>query len=627
MMKCLGLALAVCLIAAQSAPAAAITVKFGASEKEKPDAGKPVVTVFSLDGPVLEKPQGEELPLFAPPARPSFKDVVERMKKARDDKNVKGVVLLLDEVDLGLAQIEELRRTMESVRAAGKEVYAHVDNLVTMRGLALAAGATRISVTPTAIVMINGIDAESPYVRGLLDKIGVKPDFITCGEYKSAVEIFMRKGPSPEAKRMTGWLLDSLYDSFQKLVAKGRGVKPERVRQWVDGALYTPEQARQLGIIDCVQHRQDFEAELRKEFGEDLQFDKKIGKKRGETVDFSSPLGLFNFWASALKGGKKKAAGKNLIGIVYVEGTIMTGKPQPSPFSSGPDDAYSTPLRKALDKLAEDQAVKAVVLRVNSPGGSAVASEIIFNAAERVKVKKPVIVSMGSVAASGGYYVSMAGDRIFADATTITASIGVLGGKFATTDMWNCVGITWDSNRRGANAGLFSSEAVFSEAERRKVQAWMNDVYGVFKGHVVAARGAKLQKPIDQLAAGRVYTGQQALELGLVDEIGSLEDAVQDAAKHARVADYEIRAYPEPKNFLELFVEDLSGGEHDPNHLSLAAPGCGASPKTSILDLALPHLKGLDPGRLETVKAALRRLDLLGRERVLLMMPEIGIRD
>ena len=242
-MKCFGLALAMCLVAAQSAPAAAITVKVGVTKTEKTDAGKPIVTVFTLDGPILDKPKGEEMPLLAPVARPSLKDLVERMRKAKDDKDVKGVVLLLDEVDLGLAQIEELRQAMDSVRAAGKEVYVHVDNLLTMRGLALAAGASRISVTPTTIIMLAGLNAESPYVRGLLDKIGVKPDFITCGDYKTAPEIFMRKGPSPESKRMTDWLLDSLYGSFQQMVAKGRGVKPERVRQWVDGALYTPEQA------------------------------------------------------------------------------------------------------------------------------------------------------------------------------------------------------------------------------------------------------------------------------------------------------------------------------------------------------------------------------------------------
>jgi protease-4 len=473
--------------------------------------------------------------------------------------------------------------------------------------------------------MINGFSAEAPYLRGLLDNIGVKPDFITCGEYKSAAEIFMRKGPSPAAARMRNWLLDSLYESYLQSVAQGRGVKPTQVRQWIDGAVYTPEQAKDLGILDGVQHRQDFEAELRAKYGADVKFDHKYGRKKElEGIDLSSPFGLLQVWAKILQGGKKASTGKDVIGIVHVEGAIMPGKPDPSPFQSE-SNAYSTPLRKALDKIAEDKHVKAVVLRVNSPGGSAVASEIILNATKRVKAQKPFVVSMGSVAGSGGYYVAMGTDTIFADPSTITASIGVLGGKFATTDMWNKLGIDWDSTRRGANAGLLSSDAVFTSAERDKMQTWMNDVYGVFKGHVVAARGTKLKKPIDELAAGRVFTGRQALDLGLVDKLGSLDDAIQFVAGQANTKDYEVRVYPEPKNFIELLTEDLGGGDRDPNHVAL--PSLGASRTTSILDLALPYLKGLDPVRLETIKTALRRLDLLQQEHAVLTMPEFEIRD
>ena len=615
--KCAVFALAIGLIAAPLARAAE-------AKKDKKDDAKPVIAVFTFDGPILEKPRGDEFPLFSPVARPSLKDLLERLKKAKDDKNVKAVVLLLDDVALGLAQIEELRRALDGIKASGKDVYAHADALVMMRTLALAAGASRISVTPTAIMMVTGFNAESPYVRGLLDAIGVKPDFLTCGEYKSAAEIFMRKGPSPEAARMRNWLLDSLYENYQNLVAQGRGVKPERVRQWIDGALYTPEQAKLEGIIDSIQHRQDFETELRKKFGDDVKFDKKYGKRKpGEGIDLSSPFGLIQLWAKLLEGGKKKA-GKDVIGIVYVEGLIVPGKAEPSPFG-GDSDAHSTPLRKALDKIADDKDVKAVVLRVDSPGGSAVASEIILNATMRVKAKKPFTVSMGNVAGSGGYYVSMGADTIFADASTITASIGVLGGKFATTEMWNKIGVTWDSSRRGANAGLLSSDAVFSEAERKKMQAWMNDIYGVFKGHVVAARGARLKKPIDELAAGRVFTGQQALDLGLVDKIGGLDDAIRHVADQAKLKEYDVRVYPEPKNFLEVLTEDLSDGDRDPNHLAISAPGLGASRGVSILDLALPYLKGLDGDRLEMVTAALRRLDLLGQERAVLTMPEIRV--
>jgi protease-4 len=411
------------------------------------------------------------------------------------------------------------------------------------------------------------------------------------------------------------------------MVAQGRGVKPERVRQWIDGAVYTPQQAMQQGIIDNVQHQQDFEAELRKKFGDDVKFDRTYGtKKLGEHVDVSSPFGLFQLWMKLLEGGTKKATGKDVIGIVYVDGAILPGKPEPSPFSTDPY-AHSTPIRKALDRIAEDKDVKALVLRVNSPGGSAVASEIILNATKRVRAKKPVIVSMGNVAASGGYYVAMGTDTIFADATTITASIGVVGGKFATTDMWNKVGIAWNSNRRGANAGLLSSDTVFTQTERNKMQTWMNDIYGVFKGHVVAARGTKLKKPIDELAAGRVFTGQQALDLGLVDKIGTLEDAVRCVAEQARLKHYDVRVYPEPKNFMEVLVEELSDGDRDFNHLAIPVSALTSPRASSILDLALPYLKGLDRDRLETVKAALLRLDLLQQERAVLMMPEISIRD
>ena len=413
------------------------------------------------------------------------------------------------------------------------------------------------------------------------------------------------------------------------MVAQGRGVKPERVRQWIDGAVYTPQQAKQQGIIDTVQHRQDFEAELRKKFGEDIKFDQKYGtKKLGEHVDVSSPFGLLQLWMKLLEGGMKKETGKDVIGIVYVDGAILPGKPEPSPFSADPY-AHSTPIRKALEKIAEDKDVKALVLRVNSPGGSAVASEIILNATKRVRAKKPLIVSMGNVAASGGYYVAMGTDTIFADATTITASIGVVGGKFATTDMWNKIGIAWNSNRRGANAGLLSSDTVFTQTERNKMQAWMNDIYGVFKGHVVAARGAKLKKPIDELAAGRVFTGQQALDLGLVDKIGTLEDAIRCVAERAKLKHYDVRVYPEPRISWRFLSRNCRMATATSIILRFQCQPSRrlATPRSSILNLALPYLKGLDRERLETVKAALLRLDLLQQERAVLMMPEISIRD
>jgi protease-4 len=235
-----------------------------------------------------------------------------------------------------------------------------------------------------------------------------------------------------------------------------------------------------------------------------------------------------------------------------------------------------------------------------------------------VKAKKPLIVSMGDVAASGGYYVTCASDTVFADEGTITGSIGVVGGKLATTDMWNKVGITFKSYKRGAHADMLSSAKVFSKEEREHVQAWMDEIYGVFKGHVTTSRGKKLKKPIDELAGGRVYTGRQALELGLVDKIGSLDDAVKFAAAEAKLDKYELRIVPEPKGFLEMLL-DGSGEEKTSDKRLNGRTMVQESP---FLQAALPLLQRLDPQRLAAVRMALMRLDLLEREGAVLMAPE-----
>ena len=307
------------------------------------------------------------------------------------------------------------------------------------------------SAVPTSDIWVTGLYGESPYVRGLLDKLGVKPDFLHCGAYKSASEIFMRDGPSPEAEKMQNWLLDSEYETYVNLIAKGRGVDVAKVRGWIDGGPYTAESGKEAGLIDAVEQRQDLEAFLKSKYGKDLTFEKGYGKKKAQQLDLSSPFGMFKMWGDLLGESLKKKNTKPAVGIVYLQGAISLGGSESSPFE-GASGATSGALRKALDEAANDDAVKAVVLRVDSPGGSAVASEIILDATRRVKAKKPFVVSMGDVAGSGGYYVACASDTIFADDSTITGSIGVVGGKMATNAMWNKVGITFKAYKRGQNA-------------------------------------------------------------------------------------------------------------------------------------------------------------------------------
>jgi protease-4 len=579
----------------------------------KGETSGPTIAVFRLTGELTESPVDNSFPLFATETE-SLKEMTERMHKAETDENVKAVVVLCEGFQVGFGQIEELRNAVQKIRDAGKDVYAHSDS-ATMPNYVMLSGATRLSMAPTADLWVTGLHAEQPYVRQLLDKIGVKPDFLHCGDYKSASELLMRDGPSPEAEKMMNWLLDGMYGTAVDLIAKGRKVDAEKVHKWIDDGPYTASAAKAAGLIDEIEQRQDFASVLKKKYGESITFDRRYGKKKQPKLDFSSPFAMFQIWAELLAGPQKKSSNKPVVGIVYVDGPIVLGKNEPGLFGSGV--AASTDIRKALDEAADDASIKAVVLRIDSPGGSATASEIILDATRRLKAKKPLIVSMGNVAGSGGYYVACASDTIIADESTLTGSIGVVGGKLATNEMWKKIGITWHSYNRGANANILASDDVFTPTQREKMQKWMDEIYGVFKEHVTTNRGDKLKKPIDELAGGRVYTGKQALELGLIDKIGTLQDAVVDASQKAKLTDYDVRIVPEPKNFIEKIMEQ-AGGDEDADKVSLNSGD-------SLLKLAAPYLAGLDPHRAAAIKSALLRVQMIQQEGVIVAMPEMSI--
>lgn len=593
-----------------------------AQEKKQQDKKpKVVIPVFLLNSPVLESAAVQD-PFFGSMGAESLKDLVGRLEKARDDDDVEAVILLMGNASMGTGQLEEICQAIRQLRDSGKPVYAHADSL-RFGQLALVSSASRVSVAPVGELFITGMYGSQPHLRGLLDKMHVTPDFITCGEYKSAGEMFMRSEPSPEARRMYDWLFDGIYDSYVGLIAEGRGKNCEEVRRWIDRGLYSAEKATNVGIIDCAETRADFLKHIEKQHGNDAELDKKYGKGKSKSLDLSSPFAVFRIWADLL-GGKPKRSQKDTVAIVYVDGAIVPGKPQPSPFGSQ-GMAYSDPIRKALDKAAEDESIKAVVLRVNSPGGSAVASEIILQATKRVAAKKPFVVSMGNIAGSGGYYVACGTDTIFADSATITASIGVVGGKLATNKMWESVGIHWHPIERGKNAGMLYSGDVFTDEQRQNLQSWMDEVYEVFKGHVVEARGNRLTQPIEKLAGGRVFTGRQALERGLVDRLGTLSDAIRFAANEADLEEYEVRVVPRPKSIIELMLSDLFDKEEDDGHIGLRAR-VGQLQTTSYLwEAAAPLLNRLAPQKSESLRQALRQLDVLHGESLSLTTPVIVI--
>jgi len=599
-------------------------------------AAPDTVAVFPLSGAITEQPAADDFP-FSLETSESLRSLIGRMDKAAKDDDVAGVVILLEGSSLGLAQAQEIQAAMQRLRDAGKPVYTHADTFMSTGSYALMCGSSRISMTPTGYLFITGVYAEHMYLRGLFDKLGVKPDFVTCGDYKSAAETYMRTGPSEPATEMYEWLYGGLFDSMVDMIAKGRHKETDAVKGWIDTGLFSSEGAKEAGMIDAVEHKDQFVARMKEQFGEGMTFDKKYGKKKPPTVDLNNPFGVMQLYMQLLTGPTtSKASKKDSIAIVYVEGPIMDGKAQSSPFG-GVSGAYSDPIRRALEKAANDDTVKGVVLRVDSPGGSAVASEVILNAAKSVGAKKPIVVSMGNVAGSGGYYVACCSDTIIADEATITGSIGVLGGKISTTGLWDKTGIEFHATKRGERAGMMATDATFTDAERAHISDWMHEVYDVFKKHVTDIRGDKLTKPIDEIAGGRVYTGKQALALGLVDRIGTLEDAIALTAKKAGLSEYEVRTIPEPTNFLEVLLGDLAGEKKEDGADKLSVDtetvfsklrstmATRGTSHGSLWEAVAPMLSGLDPDRVRLVQRGFLQLEMIRQEQVLMSMPLLDV--
>lgn len=577
------------------------------------EAAEKQIAYFKIKGPVTETPVRIP-PLFGSEPPQSLKGLLERFKEARLDNDVVAVVVDLQSASLGLAQLQEIHEALGKFAAVDKEVFIHADTLRTGT-YAVSTGASQISIVPTGDLWLIGLHGETPYIRGMLDKIGAIPDFEHCGDYKTGPEPLTRTGPSEESQRMSKWLLDGIFEDVVTLIAESRGFTEEKVRALIDNGPYSAEDALKAGLIDAVQHRQDFIASIKKRYGEGTKIVSDYGKKNEWEIPQDNIFAMFEFLMNLLNPTPKVYTEPS-IAIVYVEGMIQTGSAESSPFGTTPG-AFSTSIRRALDKAANEDSVKAVVLRVDSPGGSALASEIILDATRRVAKKKPLIVSMGNVAASGGYYVTCASDTIFADSGTITASIGVFGGKIVTTGMWEKLGINWHSQQRGAMAGMFSTATKFKDHERAKLRHYMDAVYETFKGHVTAARGDALTKPIDEIAGGRVFTGRQALALGLVDRIGGLDDAIKAAAQKANLGDYEIRVIPEPPGLLEL----LGGVKEDDGLVEASNPALRSLTKQPMMRAMLETIRRVDPQRAQAITRMLQGLDVLQNERVLALMP------
>ena len=574
-----------------------------------------VVAHFHLHGVLTESPVADPFGLMAGQVT-SLKDLVRRMDKVSTDSRVKAVIVTFDRMSFGFGQLEEMRRSIQQVKDAGKKVYVHAGGMTTLTYGLLCAG-DWLSVAPQSSLWLTGFYAQSLHVKGLLDKIGVEADFMHMGPYKSGVEMLTRTDPSEPAAENLNWLLDGWYDCLVGMIAQSRGKTAEHVRDLIDGGPYVAERALEEGLIDAVETQDEFLARVREELEGPIRVDNRYGQDGGLQINFANPLAFFSILAELFKASETSQ--KDAVAIIYVEGVILPGYGQPTLFGQG-SAAYGGDIRKAIETAAKDASVKAVVMRVDSPGGSAEASEVILNATRQLQGKKPFIVSMGDVAGSGGYYVSCAADAIFADEATITASIGVVGGKLVTKGLWDKLGINWVGYKRGANADIFSGNRPFDDAQRQLLEDYMGQVYETFKGHVATGRGNRLRKPLEDIAGGRVYTGKQALDLGLVDHIGGLEQAIEHAAAEASLEDYAVRIVPEPTDFFTQLIEEFSGKGDRPSDITMPDATSVLTGGPTLAPL-LELLREAEPQQARALCRALQRIELIRQEGVILMMP------
>jgi protease-4 len=525
--------------------------------------------VMKLGGPIVER---QAFSLFGGHGT-ELRELTDRLTSLATDDKIAGLLLRFDDLEISLPDVEELRLAMLRFRSAGKQLRCHAESASNATYLVMSA-CDQIVLAPLGEVAITGPAAMPVHIKPLLDKLGVQADFLHVGAYKGAAEPLTRDAPSKEMEETIGAILDLRYQTYVDLIAHDRKIDPATMKTLIDTALFPADQAKAAKLIDDVAPFEQVLSTLGKPWTKlELESDKK--DKLASMLELARFIGAM----------PPERPMTDHVALVYAIGNIVDGKG--GGVLGAREEIASHTLVAALRALAADDSVKAVVLRIDSGGGSAQASELIWRAVADLKAKKPVIVSMSDVAASGGYYIASGATKIFAMQNTLTGSIGVVGGRIAPAAALAKLGVNTFPMGRGKRATMMASLSPWNDDEKAAIQTTMESVYKTFVGRVAEGRH-KTPDDIQPIAQGRVWTGAKAKELGLIDEIGGLEIALADARMLGKVDPHvDLEVYP-PTPTLRDVLSDFSGGVHAPFGLSteLAAldPGI-ARIATHLLEL------------------------------------------
>ena len=495
---------------------------------------------LTFDHPVKERTsknpfEGMRFPSLKSDQDLGLNDILKNIEKAKTDSHIKGIFLNLSFLRMGISTAEEIRNALLDFKKSNKFIYAYSE-FYTQGSYYLASVADKVYLNPQGNLDFKGLSTELAFFKGALEKLEVEPEIIRHGKFKSAVEPFMSDKMSPENKAQITELQQSIWEQFVDDISQSRNISSEDLMSIANNmSSKNPEDALQLKMVDKLAYYDEVESDLKKITGRsDREKLKLLSVKKYDNV------------SSATKSLSYKK-----IAIIYAVGDIGGGE--------GDDESIgSDRISEAIRKARLDSSIKAIVFRVNSPGGSALASDVIWREVLLAKKAKPFVVSMGDVAASGGYYISCAADTIVAQPNTIKGSIGVFGLLFNTQKMFNNkLGITFDTVKTGKYSGIGSITRPMTAAEKAIIQQQVERIYDTFLSHVSEGRNMS-KEAVDSIGQGRVWSGSDAKKLGLVDVLGGVNTAVKIAARMAKLEHYRTVALPEQKEFFQKLLEDLS---------------------------------------------------------------------
>lgn len=508
---------------------------FAALGKREKTVESDSTLVLRLEGGIPEKPGADmPLPFLGGAAPPTVTDVWRTLHKAAIDPKIKALVLMPRGLGVGWAKLQEIREGILHFKKSGKPVLVFLRAPRTPEYY-LATAADRIHMVPEDLLDMKGMRAEITYFKGMLDKVGVRMEAEHAGKYKDALDSLTRKDMSPETREVLNSMLDVLYGHLSETIAGARKKSVEDVKKLLDDGPFLADKALAAGLIDKLSFEDEFYEEVKQKIG-------GIEVKK---------VGLGEYARSAVEGFE----GRNRIAVIVGDGAITRGDSTPNSFEEEGQITVAQ-MARLFKRVRDDKNIKGVILRVDSPGGDAVASDEILREAKLLSKAKPMVISMSDVAASGGYYISMTGDPVIAYPGTITGSIGVIYGKPNLKGLYDKLGLSKDLVQRGRNAAIDSEYYELNEEGRKKLREGVDSVYKTFVGLVAESRKKKYEQ-IHDLAQGRVWMGSQAKQNALVDELGGLDraiDMIKDRAKLGKDEKVRLVVYPPKQTLLDQLL-------------------------------------------------------------------------